>query len=161
MRTVHRAGTITTACLCTVIALAPLPFVSTYLKAIAVWVLSAIAALAISSALISRPDHNSHALLSMVCGYLIGRNRSLSLTPDIRGIRVGLCLLLNSRPYSLARSPAMAGEIQLSKFIPGAAPVSELLGGPFQVPWRQCFRWSVWDLLGRDPVGSTAKQDAP
>ena len=48
MRTVHRAGTITTACLCTVIALAPLPFVSTYLKAIAVWVLSATAALAIS-----------------------------------------------------------------------------------------------------------------
>jgi hypothetical protein len=47
MRTVHRAGTITTACLCTVIALAPSPFVSTYPKVIAVWVLllSAIAAL--------------------------------------------------------------------------------------------------------------------
>jgi hypothetical protein len=119
-----------------VIALAPLPFVPTYLKVIAVWVLllSAIAALAISLYF----SAGSQLACIVVDGLRVpGRpkpERSLSLTPDIRAIRVGLCHLLNFRPYSPARSPAMAGEIQLSKFIPGSVPVSELLGGLGRAP---------------------------
>jgi hypothetical protein len=59
-----------------VVALVPLPFGSTYLKVIAVWVLlqSAIAAHAIAFS--SRPGHNSHACCLMLRGYVVGRSKT-------------------------------------------------------------------------------------
>ena len=51
-KTMHRADAAATACLCAVIALAPLPFGSTDLRVIAIWVLLLSAAVALAS---SRP----------------------------------------------------------------------------------------------------------
>jgi hypothetical protein len=60
----------------------------------------------------------------------------------------------------------MAGEIQLSKFIPGSVPASELLGGPFQGTVATVFlffagRYGTCSGGTQQVLNLTAEQDAP
>jgi hypothetical protein len=81
-------------------------------------------------------------MLSVVGGFLLGRNRNAAYRLLLTFAGSGLAYLRNSRVYSLAGPPPMAAKVQLPKFLDGHLLQPECRSGLF---------WGLHHRLAADP----------